>query len=84
MSFGEVPFSGANLEAAWLPFLDLYAKLQLEVDRHVGHVLHTLARRRQVMENTIVVFTSDHGEYGASHGLRGKGAGCTRRGSGCR
>ena len=25
--------------------------------------------------NTVVVFTSDHGEYGASHGLRGKGAG---------
>ena len=23
----------------------------------------------------MVVFTSDHGEYGASHGLRGKGAG---------
>ena len=29
--------------------------------------------------NTIVVFTSDHGEYGASHGLRGKGAACMRR-----
>jgi arylsulfatase A-like enzyme len=75
VSFGAVPFSGPNLEAAWLPFLDLYVKLQLEVDRHVGSVLATLARRRQVMENTIVVFTSDHGEYGASHGLRGKGAG---------
>ena len=23
----------------------------------------------------MIVFTSDHGEYGASHGLRGKGAG---------
>jgi arylsulfatase A-like enzyme len=80
VSFGEVPFTGANLEAAWLPFLDLYAKLQLEVDRHVGHVLDTLARRRQVMENTIVVLTSDHGEYGASHGLRGKGAGMYEEG----
>jgi arylsulfatase A-like enzyme len=75
VSFGEVPFSGPNVEAAWLPFLDLYAKLQLAVDRQVGHVLRTLASRRQVLENTIVVFTSDHGEYGASHGLRGKGAG---------
>jgi arylsulfatase A-like enzyme len=28
-----------------------------------------------VAANTVVVFTSDHGEYGASHGLRGKGAG---------
>ena len=74
-SFGQVPFSGPNVESAWLPFLDLYAKLQLEVDLQVGHVLRTLARRRQVLENTIVVFTSDHGEYAASHGLRGKGAG---------
>jgi arylsulfatase A-like enzyme len=80
VSFGEVPYTGANLEAAWLPFLDLYAKLQLEVDRHVGQVLRTLARRRQVMENTIVVLTSDHGEYGASHGLRGKGAGMYEEG----
>jgi arylsulfatase A-like enzyme len=74
-SFGEVPFSGAGYEAAWLPFLDLYVKLQLEVDRYVGTVMATLARRPEVMKNTIVVFTSDHGEYGASHGLRGKGAG---------
>jgi arylsulfatase A-like enzyme len=74
-SFGAVPFSGPGFEAAWLGFLDLYVKLQLEVDRHVGAVMATLARRPKVMENTIVVFTSDHGEYGASHGLRGKGAG---------
>jgi arylsulfatase A-like enzyme len=75
VSFGEVPFTGPGFEAAWLPFLDLYVKLQLEVDRHVGHVMATLARRQKVMENTIVLFTSDHGEYGGSHGLRGKGAG---------
>jgi arylsulfatase A-like enzyme len=74
-SFGEVPFSGPGFEDAWLPFLDLYVKLQLEVDQRVGEVMATLARRPKVMENTIVVFTSDHGEYGASHGLRGKGAG---------
>ena len=24
--------------------------------------------------NTVVLFTSDHGEYGGSHGMRGKGA----------
>ncbi|MGD0386078.1 MAG: sulfatase-like hydrolase/transferase [Solirubrobacteraceae bacterium] len=74
-SFGEVPFSGDGYEAAWLPFLDLYVQLQLEVDRHVGAVMATLARRPEVAKNTVVVFTSDHGEYGASHGLRGKGAG---------
>ena len=35
----------------------------------------TLDSRPQVAANTVIVFTSDHGEYGASHGLRGKGAG---------
>ena len=30
--------------------------------------------RPEVAANTVIVFTSDHGEYGASHGLRGKGA----------
>ena len=80
VSFGEVPYSGAHLESTWLPFLDLYVKLQLEVDRHVGSVMATLARRRRVMDNTIVLFTSDHGEYGASHGLRGKGAGMYEEG----
>ena len=34
-----------------------------------------LSSRPQLAANTVVLFTSDHGEYGASHGLRGKGAG---------
>ncbi len=74
-SFGPVPFTGPEVAPIWLAFLDLYAKLQREVDRHVGTVLEALHSRPDVAENTIVVFTSDHGEYGASHGLRGKGAG---------
>jgi len=80
VSFGQVPFTGPGVAAAWLPFLDLYVKLQLEVDRHVGSVLAALRSRPRVAENTIVVFTSDHGEYGASHGLRGKGAGMYEEG----
>ena len=39
-----------------------------------------LASRPAVMANTVVVFTSDHGEYGGSHGLRGKGAGVYEEG----
>jgi arylsulfatase A-like enzyme len=74
-SFGPVPFAGPEAEAKWLEFLDLYLKLQREVDRNVGHVLRTLESRPRVAENTVIVFTSDHGEYGSSHGLRGKGAG---------
>jgi arylsulfatase A-like enzyme len=73
-SFGPVPFSGPEATEKWLSFMDLYIKIQLEVDRHIGQVLRTLESRPEVAANTVIVFTSDHGEYGASHGLRGKGA----------
>jgi arylsulfatase A-like enzyme len=74
-SFGAVPYSGPQLEETWLGFLDLYLMLLGEVDSHIGAVLNTLSSRPDVAANTVVLFTSDHGEYGASHGLRGKGAG---------
>jgi arylsulfatase A-like enzyme len=73
-SFGYVPFSGPHVKERWLPFLDLYVKLQRVVDEQVGHVLRILHSNPQVAANTVVIFTADHGEYGASHGLRGKGA----------
>ncbi len=74
-SFGPVPFTGPEVGPIWLDFLDLYAKLQREVDRHIGTVMQTLHSRPEIAANTVILFTSDHGEYGASHGLRGKGAG---------
>jgi arylsulfatase A-like enzyme len=73
-SFGPVPFTGPEATGKWLEFLDLYMKIQRDVDRHIGRVLRTLQSRPEVAENTVIVFTSDHGEYGSSHGLRGKGA----------
>jgi arylsulfatase A-like enzyme len=73
-SFGPVAFTGPQTVPDWLPFLDLYLQLQNDVDAHVGTVLRALAERPRIAENTIVLFTSDHGEYGASHGMRGKGA----------
>jgi arylsulfatase A-like enzyme len=73
-SFGPVPFTGPETAERWLEFLDLYMKLQNEVDRHIGQVLRTLESQPEVAANTVIIFTSDHGEYGASHGLRGKGA----------
>ena len=51
-------------------------KLQREVDRHIGRVLRDARTAAPRWRRTrSIVFTSDHGEYGASHGLRGKGAG---------
>jgi arylsulfatase A-like enzyme len=74
-SFGKVPYAGPELEQTWLPFLDLYLKLLGEVDSHIGSVLNTLSSRPDIASNTVILFTSDHGEYGASHGMRGKGGG---------
>jgi len=73
-SFGAVPFTGPEATSTWLGMLDLYAKLQLEVDGHIGRILDALESRPRVAANTVIVFTSDHGEYGGSHGLLGKGA----------
>jgi len=74
-SFGPVPFHGPEAVERFSAFQSLYVKLQIEVDRHIGQLLATLASNPSVSENTVVVFTSDHGEYGGAHGLRGKGAG---------
>jgi arylsulfatase A-like enzyme len=74
-AFGSVPFTGPAAVKAWLPFMNLYLALSALVDRQIGAVIATLASRPTLAANTVVVFTSDHGEYGASHGLRGKGAG---------
>ena len=74
VSFGPVPFTGPESTRIWIEFLDLYTKLQRRVDGEIGRVLNRLERRPDVAANTVILFTSDHGEYGASHGLRGKGA----------
>jgi arylsulfatase A-like enzyme len=74
-SFGKVPFSGVEGLGSWTSLMDTYLMLQSYVDRQVGRVLGALARHPTVRENTVVIFTSDHGEYGGAHGLRGKGAG---------
>lgn len=74
VSFGRVPYSGRNVKNVWLSFMDLYLKLMHRVDVQIGQVLDTLLSKPHIAANTVVVFTSDHGEYGASHGMRGKGA----------
>jgi arylsulfatase A-like enzyme len=73
-SFGPVPFSGPEALPAWAGLMDTYLMLQSYVDVQVGSVLAALASQPEVQANTVVIFTSDHGEYGGSHGMRGKGA----------
>jgi arylsulfatase A-like enzyme len=73
-SFGKVPFSGPEALPMWAGLMDTYLMLQSYVDGQIGRVLQTLASQPAVHANTVVLFTSDHGEYGGSHGMRGKGA----------
>jgi arylsulfatase A-like enzyme len=42
------------------------------VDIQIGDVLNALRSRPEISENTIVIFTSDHGDHGGSHGLHEK------------
>lgn len=56
----------------WFAFMDLYVKLCGMVDQQIGKVLKELSDSPYA-NNTIVIFTSDHGEYIGAHGLRGKG-----------
>ncbi|UCC62106.1 MAG: sulfatase-like hydrolase/transferase [Anaerolineae bacterium] len=49
-----------------------YYAMVSEVDHHVGRILHCLDELR-LAENTIVVYTSDHGEWLGEHLRYGKG-----------
>jgi arylsulfatase A-like enzyme len=51
-----------------LQFLQLYAWLHSVVDPHIDAVLTALEQSGQA-QNTIVVFLTDHGEYGTAHGM---------------
>jgi arylsulfatase len=53
---------------SWKEYIARYWGLNSLVDTHVGRILDTLDATGQ-RENTIIVFTSDHGEMLGSHGL---------------
>lgn len=42
------------------------------IDKNVGRILNTL-EQLQLTDNTIVIFTTDHGEYMGAHGMMAKG-----------
>jgi arylsulfatase A-like enzyme len=67
--YGFIPHDRPDL---WHSHLNYYVNCLRDVDRHVGSVLDALQAAGQG-EDTVVVFTSDHGEIAAAHGLRQKG-----------
>ena len=57
---------------AWLRHLDYYVHLHRMADRNLGTVLSAL-EASGAWDDTIIIFTSDHGDMCGSHGLRSKG-----------
>jgi len=62
------PGMSAEQFREWRAFY--YAKVSL-IDHWIGEMLDTL-ERRGMLEDTIVVYTSDHGELAGDHGMLGK------------
>ncbi|MEI4506837.1 sulfatase-like hydrolase/transferase [Sphingopyxis sp. CCNWLW253] len=59
-------------EASWRRFRNYYYNCIRDMDRRIGQLLWALEASGQ-MENTIILFTSDHGERAGAHGMRQKG-----------
>ncbi len=56
----------------WKDFRDFYFNCIQDSDNHLGNILQSLVDLG-MLDNTIVVFTADHGEMGGAHNLKGKG-----------
>jgi arylsulfatase A-like enzyme len=66
---GRVP----NEDDRWHRLNNYYLNCIQSVDRHVLDILDELDDVG-MGENTIVIYTADHGELGGAHGISGKGA----------
>jgi arylsulfatase len=70
MYYGRIPMDRRDM---WHNHVNYYLNCILDVDRHIGAVLDALEASGQI-EDTIVIFTADHGEQGGAHHLRQKGS----------
>lgn len=68
----DVSFGRIDGDEAWIGGMDFYLNCLRDVDRSIGIVLDALVAAGQD-DNTVIVFTSDHGDLVGSHGLRQKG-----------
>ncbi len=65
---GRIPLE----EGRWRRFNDYYINCTRSVDIQLNTILQELDAL-SLADNTIIMFTSDHGEGGGAHGLHGKG-----------
>ncbi len=68
--FGDIPWENEDI---WRHYRNYYYNCLRDVDRHIGTVLDAVEASGQA-DNTIIIFTADHGEMAGAHGHRGKGS----------
>jgi arylsulfatase len=68
--YGRIPVERQDM---WHNHINYYINCMIDVDRHIGTVLDALEESGQA-GNTIIIFTSDHGEMAGAHHLRQKGS----------
>lgn len=66
--YGAIPRSD---EASWRRFNNYYYNCLRDVDRRIAQILWALEKSGQ-LDNTIIIYTTDHGERAAAHGMRQK------------
>ncbi len=62
----ELLLASHYTEADWQAYLYHYYQFTEQVDREIGKIREAL-RRKKLNDNTIIVFTSDHGDGAAAH-----------------
>lgn len=67
-AFGDIPKD----EALWKAYVNYYINCQRDVDRQMMRLLRHL-EDTGLAEDTIIIFTADHGEMAGAHGHRTKG-----------
>lgn len=69
LALGEIPDDDLD---GWRSYENYYFNCLRDVDRNIGTVLDAMDETG-AWDNTIVIFTADHGELSGAHGLRAKG-----------
>jgi arylsulfatase len=69
-TYGRIPMERRDM---WHNHVNYYINCLIDVDRHIGAVLDALEASGQDAD-TVIIFTSDHGEMAGAHHLRQKGS----------
>ena len=72
MGWDKVTGLSPQTEEQWRTFRDYYFNCIQDCDNQMNRLLDHLFKLG-LMKNTIIVYTSDHGEMMGEHGLKGKG-----------